>query len=389
MGPGRHYLIRAGFRKLALITALAGTVPLAGLSAAYPAFAQDRAGSAVPPMARTVTPTPIELDGASVTATITAPATQAVLSFSLTHSVTLIATYLSWTFPADGAVSAQLTTTSGTQIGQPLPLNGSGPWQGAPQQLTAGGYDLVVDAGTSGDSGSVTVQLTSVGSITVNGGAVAATIAAAGQPQIYAFTATAGESVAVGAAGSTFTTGSGATLDVESATGSAEGPAAFLSITSAVPYATATLPKAGTYYVALRPATAGATGTADLSLVSAAAPVPVTVGGPAVTVTISQPGVSGTATFSGTAGETVGIEVSANTFTGLTTRLYVIDSAGDPVGEEQYLNGGAAVDGPVTLPSTGTYTVVIDPAPGRPGRADRIGDLQPDPVQRRQRARRR
>jgi hypothetical protein len=304
--------------------------------------------------------TPVIVGGPAVTATVTAPASQALVSFTLAQPTDVVVTLVSWTFPAGGAVSTYLTGSSGRRVGSRLPLDGSGPWSAAPQSLAEGSYDVVVDAGSSGDSGSVTVQLTAVGSITVNGNAISASIGAAGQPELFAFMAAAGTTVAAAASNATFSQDDGATLSIENAAGVPQGPVRFVGISATV-YAEATLTQSGTFYVALRPAGVGSMGTATLALQSARPPVPATVGGPASTIAITAPGVPGTATFTGAGGQDIGVVVNSTTFTGYGTRVYVTDSDGVPVGPEQYLSGTGTADGPVTLPYSGTYTVVVDP----------------------------
>lgn len=273
--------------------------------------------------ASTAAAKPVSVDGPAVTAKVTAPATRATLTFTLTRAETVQASYLSWTFPADGAVFASLTSSAGTMVGSPVPLNGSGPWPAAPQQLAAGSYTIVVDAGQSGDSGSVTVQLTSVGSIKSGGAAVQASIGSAEQPELYAFAATAGTAYTAAAAAGTFGISDGATLSIENAAGVPQGPVQFVGSSSATVYASATITQAGTYYVALQPAAAGATGAAALTLQTAAALSTATIGGPDSTISVTSPGLTGAASFTGTASETVAVQIKSATFTGYTTRIYV------------------------------------------------------------------
>ena len=89
--------------------------------------------------------------------------------------------------------------------------------------------------------------------------------------------------------------------------------------------------------------------------------MPARIGGRPVTVTAGTPGAPATAVFSGTAGESIALIVHSTTFTGLTARIYVSSDDGVTVGPEQYLDGSATADGPVTLPRTGRYSVVVDP----------------------------
>jgi hypothetical protein len=305
--------------------------------------------------------TPITVGGSAVTATVQAPASQARLRFSVTKSVTVVAAFSSWTFPSDGATSVYLANTSGQLITSLGSLNGSGPWSAAPERLGPGSYYVVIDSGPSGDSGSVTVQLARVGAISTDGRAVAVSIGKAEQPVLLAFTAPAGSTVSAGASASTFGAYAGATIGVENSAGVVQGLTAYVGASTGPVYSVATLAKAGTYYVALTPAGAGSVGTARLSLHVAPAPAAAKIGGPAVTVATSTPGAPATATFTGTAGESVGLVVHSTTFSGYTARVYVAGKDGVAVGPEQYLSASATADGPVILPLAGRYTVIIDP----------------------------
>jgi hypothetical protein len=302
----------------------------------------------------------IRVGGPAVTVTVKAPAKSARLSFSLAKAATVVASFASWTFPADGATWAYLTDKSGKRLTSLLTLDGTGPASAPPQRLAAGSYDVVVGTGSSGDSGSATVQLTHVGAIAIGGPAVRASIGKADQPELLAFTATAGTTVAAGASASTFGLTGGATIAIENAAGAVQDTPQFVGASSAV-YAAATLRHSGTYYVALRPAGPGSKGTASLSLRAAEAPARAVIGGPAVRVTVARPGLPASAAFTGTAGESVGVVVDSDTFSSYDARLYVARANGVPVGPEQYLNGSRTADGPVTLPAAGSYTVVVDP----------------------------
>jgi hypothetical protein len=307
-----------------------------------------------------VTPT-IKVGGSAVTATVTPHTTKARLSFTVIGKATIVVTFLSWTFPADGATTVYLTNSSGKLVRDLALLDGSGPWSLAPFQISPGNYFLVVDTASSGDTGSVTVQLTRTGSIKAMAKPVPASIGKAEQPVLLAFKAAADTTVVAGAAGSTFGYLTGATPSIEDPSGATLGLAGYVGASPSPVYTEAILPRTGTYFVTLLPAAVGSTGKVTLTLRNVPALGEAAIGGPAVTVSTKTPGAPAAASFTGSAGESVALIVHSATFTGNTGRIYVADENGVPVGPAQYLNATATVDGPVTLPRTGRYMVVVTP----------------------------
>ncbi|WP_436533438.1 IPT/TIG domain-containing protein [Actinoplanes sp. HUAS TT8] len=128
-----------------------------------------------------------------------------------------------------------------------------------------------------------------------------------------------------------------------------------------------TLPKDGTYQLRLDP-NDFRTGSITLNawIVAADANLGVLpLDGTAKTVAISTPGQNGYLTFAGTAGQRVALQVTdPNSFTCcyITWGLYAAD--GSQVGASKV--GNDYLDA-VTLPSTGTYQVRLDPADTRTG----------------------
>ena len=80
-------------------------------------------------------------------------------------------------------------------------------------------------------------------------------------------------------------------------------------------------------------------------------------GGSAVAVTLSTPGQNGTLTFSGTASQQVTVRLTSNLFGWVTVRLLKPD--GSTLASQL---GFGNINLAQTLPSTGTYTIVIDPS---------------------------
>lgn len=119
------------------------------------------------------------------------------------------------------------------------------------------------------------------------------------------------------------------------------------------------LPSTGTYYVEVDPARTG-TGMADVTLFefqdqTAAA----TINGSAVPLSFTNQGQNGYVTFSGTSGQQVTIRMTGNTigWTSVTLRK--------PDGSYVTGTGGSSASfntSTVTLGSTGTYKIIVDPS---------------------------
>src|SRR5690606_8901591 len=92
---------------------------------------------------------------------------------------------------------------------------------------------------------------------------------------------------------------------------------------------------------------------------------------PAITVTISYPGQQARVTFAGIAEQKVLIDISNVTTDG--GGVSVLHPDGSRILDYGLFNSGGLPDGivwPLTLPVTGTYTVVIDPFETATGNLD-------------------
>ena len=114
----------------------------------------------------------------------------------------------------------------------------------------------------------------------------------------------------------------------------------------------------------------------------------ITPGGPPVSLCTTLPNQNGRLTFSGTAGQQVSLWVTGSTFTNAFVTLERPDQTVQNLGS---VGSSGAFFGPITLPSTGTYTFNVDPADATSGCAtfqlftgtDVIGAITPGgpPVQ--------
>jgi RHS repeat-associated protein len=152
----------------------------------------------------------------------------------------------------------------------------------------------------------------------------------------------------------------------------------------------ATLPSDGTYTILVDPLRDG-TGSATLKLYDVPAdpnPVLPTNGSP-TTITISTPGQNARPTFTGIAGHRVSLNVKpvtiADTYSSgaanacCTTNVYILKPNGDTLTSKNLGTDGGFLD-VATLPSDGTYTILVDPLRDGTGSATlKLYDVPADP----------
>jgi RHS repeat-associated protein len=128
-----------------------------------------------------------------------------------------------------------------------------------------------------------------------------------------------------------------------------------------------TLPVTGTYTVVVDPRLQQ-TGTVTFLLSNVPANTGTTAVGAPTTITTTAIGENATRTFSGTAGQTLTLSVSGNTFNSSGVDIAVRNPSGGSVAG-LFVQAATGFRDAFTLPVTGTYTVVIDP------RFEQIGTL--------------
>jgi hypothetical protein len=133
-----------------------------------------------------------------------------------------------------------------------------------------------------------------------------------------------------------------------------------------------TLPATDTYTLFVDP-TGTATGSVTLNLYDVTADVSgtITIGGSAVNVSTTSPGQIATYTFSGTNGQQITVNATssnfrtpANTVSTVTVKLLKPDGT---VLTSKISSGSTFSLTTQTLPTTGTYTVVVDPTQANTG----------------------
>jgi YD repeat-containing protein len=243
---------------------------------------------------------------------------------------------------------------------------------------TSGTYTIMMDpAGMA--TGSATFTLFAVpddppGSIAIGGPAVTLTANVPGQNPKLTFSGTAGQRISLN-----FTAVSAALKcfafsifkpDGSSLVSTYLCGAAFVEPT--------TLPVTGAYGIVLDPVDL-ATGSATLALFA----VPedplgsIAIGGPAVTLTASVPGQNPRLTFSGTVGQRISLTATPLSTTLQCIYVRILKPDGSNLIPPKYACGAAFVD-TNTLPATGTYTIVLDPAAAATGSATVVLFAVPD-----------
>lgn len=232
-----------------------------------------------------------------------------------------------------------------------------------PQTLPATGtYKILVDP-TTYATGNLTLNLYSVsdytGTIAAGGSAVTPSLSTPGQNGTLTFSGTSGQRISL--KGTNGMTGQILGCDVNVSIKNPDGStlasptcmegSGFIDVQ--------TLPVTGTYTILVDPVSF-ATGNLTLNLYDVPADTTgtVTIGGAAVAVSPGTPGQNGTLTFSGTANQQVTVRMTGNTLGNLTVKLLKPDGTQLTSTTSVLSSFNLATQ---TLPTTGTYTIVVDP----------------------------
>jgi hypothetical protein len=144
-----------------------------------------------------------------------------------------------------------------------------------------------------------------------------------------------------------------------------------------------TLPSTGTYSVLVDPQSTNV-GAATLTLHDVPPDVTeaIAAGGPPATVTTTAPGQNALVTFAGTAGERVSVQiadVTVGTSTCCSVRVSVLRPDGKTLVAPLFVGTNGGFVDATTLPSTGTYTILVDPQGASTGGVSlALGDVPAD-----------
>lgn len=221
-------------------------------------------------------------------------------------------------------------------------------------------------------------------STTSLGSSVTPAVAVPGQNAVTTFTGTAGQRVVANVTAAALApTNANALISVETASGDWVGAATLVNASTG-PLVSVVLPSSGQYRLRFDPA-AAATGSATFSLLDATdVVVQATAGGPAVTAATTIVGQNAAVRFTGTAGQRISFTVGGFTLS-TTENQYVRAWLDGPVGqigptEQAYAAPGELFADTITLPTSGTYTINLDPVASdlMTGASVRIYDVPAD-----------
>lgn len=292
----------------------------------------------------------ITLDGASVPLSLTRIGRTARYTFSGTSGqwVSLGLTSVTITSSTVTLLNPDGTTLASTSVGT------AGGGLEPPSTLpTTGTYTIVVDpAGIY--TGNITLKLMSdlSGTLNLDGAATVATITTVGQDAIYTFSGTAGQWVSVGFTASTIAY---ADIRLYNPNGTQLQWTSIGTSGGSLDLPTA-LPATGTYTLAINPSGTN-TGHVTITL-SSEVTGSVTINAAATPITIGRAGQNARYTFAGTASQQVTVKITGNTLGSTTVNLYN-PSGGYLTGTTQSVASFNL--SPVTLATTGTYTITINP----------------------------
>ena len=197
------------------------------------------------------------------------------------------------------------------------------------------------------------------GTISTDGTPVGVKIATAGQKTRLTFAGTAGQAVAVQASKATFQS-CGTTVAIlkpdDAPLGSPQsicGGAGFLD--------PQTLPASGTFTLLVSPdgTTTGQVTLAAYVVVDATGTI-VPDGAP-VDITITTPGQRARYTFSGKSDQIVTVQASKGAFEGCGTTISILKPDESRLGSPQAICGGGGFLDQLSLPTDGSYTLLVDP----------------------------
>jgi len=319
--------------------------------------------------------------GNSVAVNIAYPGQNAIYTFSGTAGQRTSVNLVNWTPSPPGSSCYEGTLTVFNPDGSTLKSANLCYQQAFVDAVTlpvTGTYKVVFDPGNGENApsttGTATLTLYLFADVTgtlTSGSSVAVNIAYPGQNASYTFSGTAGQRASANlvnwpSTGSCYE----GTLSVVNPDGSTLKSANLCYQQAFVD--AVTLPVTGTYKVVFDPGqdAPSATGTATLTLYLFADVTGTLTSGNSVAVNIAYPGQNAIYTFSGTASQRATVTVTNWTVGGCyTATLSILNPDGSTLSSVSLCGPSASINA-VTLPTTGTYQIVFNPAGTNTGTAN-------------------
>lgn len=224
-----------------------------------------------------------------------------------------------------------------------------------------GTYSVFLEP-ASGATWQAQLMLDAGPTLTVDGATVTPT-GSSGEPLRYRFAGTTGQRLEVGVSGLAYTpTGTAAsTLELFRPDGISMGSASCpTSGAGACEFNVASLPSTGTFALTITPPAANALSAGTLAL-STPATGTLTIGAAAQTIAVTRPAQTARYTFSGTASQLLRLNWAGTTVSGgASVAVSVLKPDGVQLSAGNFVTGATGGFDIASLPSTGTYTVVLD-----------------------------
>ncbi len=301
-------------------------------------------------------------EGDTKTSTIGIPGQRELITFSGTAGKRFSLTAQEGTF----AGTVQILSPSGSSLGSENIVKTSKRLLEPVTLPTTGTYTIVVDpTGTETGSTKVTayefedVNATVSPPASAEGVTKSASTTVPGQRVFYSMEAAAGKKVAVKSSNSAFT--GEYRFEWLNPSGSQFAQSGWQQPTGSTLWGPISFTPAGTYKFLVDP-WLWHTGSVDLTFHETPDITGQTISpsteGDTKTSTIGIPGQRELITFSGTAGKRFSLTAQEGTFAGT---VQILSPSGSSLGSENIVKTSKRLLEPVTLPTTGTYTIVVDP----------------------------
>jgi YD repeat-containing protein len=308
--------------------------------------------------------------GSSVNVNLTAPGQRVLLSFGGTANQKISAFMSNSTISSCWVYSMKFSILKpdGTELTAVTFCGGNSAFIEPIVLPVTGTYTLVLDPPYAA-TGQATLNLYSVtdvtGTITANGPAVNVNLPTPGQRALLTFSGTANQKISAFMSNSTISSCwvNSMKFSILKPDGSQLTAVTFCGGNSAF-IEPIVLPVTGTYTLVLDPPYV-ATGQATLNLYNVVDTTGTVIpNGPAVNVNLPTPGQRALLTFSGTANQSVSAFMSNSTINpcwSYSMKFSILKPDGTQLTAVTFCSGTSASLGPVNLPVTGTFTLVLDP----------------------------
>jgi YD repeat-containing protein len=297
--------------------------------------------------------------GTPLTVTTTGIGQNAFYTFSGTQGQQISVTISNSTYPGCIALSLSILKPDGSRLGS-AGICGATGFIDSMTMPSTGTYTLVVDPGGQ-NTGSVTILINTFADITGTtsiGTPLTVTTTGIGQNAFYTFSGTQGQQISVTISNSTYPGCISLSISILNPDGSRLGSTGICGATGFID--SMTMPATGTYTLLVDP---GGENTGSVTiLINTFADITGTISiGTPLTVTTTGIGQNARYTFSGTQGQQASVSLSNSTYSGcISLSVSILNPDGSRLGSTGICGATGSIN-PAALPTSGTYTILIDP----------------------------